>query len=95
MLGVNPPSDKALHNSMRCAPPVSAATADSTESTQISSSIITAYLCAKYSGLLTEISMLQARNPEVVLRFNFECHAQVMRSSPSGLPQYIAADRLG
>src|SRR5271155_3668795 len=46
-LGVNPPSLRALHSSTRCAPPFSAATADSTESTQISSSIITASLLVK------------------------------------------------
>src|ERR1700756_5756206 len=38
-LGVIPPSLRALHNSMRSAPPLAAATADSRESTQISSSM--------------------------------------------------------
>src|SRR3954453_20419179 len=41
-LGVIPPSLSPLHNSMRSAPPLAAAIADSTESTQISSSMITA-----------------------------------------------------
>ena len=40
MLGVKPPSTKALHNSTRCAPPSWAAIADSTESIQISSCVI-------------------------------------------------------
>src|SRR5437763_2883095 len=35
-LGVTPPSRRLLHNSMRCAPPRSAAIADSTESAQTS-----------------------------------------------------------
>src|SRR5690242_6971750 len=35
-LGVMPPSIKLLHNSIRCAPPRSAATADATESTHTS-----------------------------------------------------------
>src|ERR1700746_3251322 len=35
-LGVTPPSSRLLHSSIRCAPPCSAATADSTESAQIS-----------------------------------------------------------
>src|SRR5919198_1556424 len=35
-LGLVPPSTSPLHNSMRCAPPLCAATADSTESAQIS-----------------------------------------------------------
>jgi hypothetical protein len=41
-LGVSPPSAKAQHSSMRCAPPNSVATADSTESTQISRCIMPA-----------------------------------------------------
>src|SRR3954468_14729520 len=41
-LGVMPSSLSALHNSMRSAPPLAAAMADSTESTQISSCMITA-----------------------------------------------------
>jgi hypothetical protein len=40
-LGVIPPSLSALHNSMRSAPPLAAAIADSTESTQISRSMMT------------------------------------------------------
>ena len=40
-LGVMPPSSRLLQSSTRCAPPLSAAIADSTESTQISSSMNT------------------------------------------------------
>src|SRR6185437_14154888 len=39
-LGVRPPSERAVHSSMRCAPPASAARADATKSTQSSKTCI-------------------------------------------------------
>src|SRR5436309_11264155 len=48
-LGVTPPSSRLLHNSTRCAPPFSAATADSTESTQISRRILS-FIGSRFSG---------------------------------------------